>query len=755
MSDRHPIIANGELYAQPVNKPIGGGPKTLPHEYEEAKARTLAHLSALEAAFSDDKEVFMEEKIICLRLEPKFEAKSYVPSSIISAMPGGKIVGGRKYKLPSDEDEVYAKLYFVKTTANGVSQLKSALENGTNDSVEQWRNQLRSLYSIDLLSEDEKVMGFENDWDAGSVEFVLHPFPGYTDDKIRRFIQISGIDEASIRVKTYDDGITFISANCSQTQIQSVKRFNALRAIHPLGMIDISTVRSITGSSLPQKTASKRRPSVKVGVFDGGADPKIPILQGYVSEIDATGADELPALVHHGSGVCSAILYGSLAGKSSKDTLDSPMVSIDCYRVLPLNDYRDIDLYEAIDTIENIVPNQPDTRLFNLSFGPKGAIVDDSISRFSYALDQLTYNVPEGVPNPLFVVAVGNDGELPADLNRIQAPADMVNGLGIGAYTFDANRDKVPSTYSCVGPGREGGKTKPDLLDFGGDQSYPFIIPSLDHKTLSATAGTSFAAPMVTGKIGKMMAMSKSVTPHLGRALLIHHAENNQSFPTNVQGFGFCKEHISDVLECGDNYVTVMYQGEILPTQYLSLPVFAPHINEMPGMVEIDWTVALVVSPNANDPDAYTNNCIEDVFAPNSMKYSFTKKREKAYIINLLDQSKVALAKDLINNGYKRSAMPVSHQAKIAWDETDLRVVELKWDTVIRKHVRMRSSSLFDPTLTLHAMGRNGFESKPMAYNVVITINAPKYKGSLYDAVLQTYRNLSPIELRAESRIVV
>lgn len=138
-----------------------------------------------------------------------------------------------------------------------------------------------------------------------------------------------------------------------------------------------------------------------------------------------------------------------------------------------------------------------------------------------------------------------------------------------------------------------------------------------------------------------------------------------------------------------------------------------------------------------------------------SMKYSFTKKRDKAYIINPLDQSKVALAKDLINNGYKRSAMPVSHQAKIAWDETDLRVVELKWDTVIRKHVRMRSSSLFDPTLTLHAMGRNGFESKLMAYNVVITINAPKYKGSLYDAVLQTYRNLSPIELRAESRIVV
>ena len=755
MNDRHPIIANGELYAEPVNKQIGGGSKVLPHEYDEAKTRTLANLSTLEAVFSEDKEVFTEDKIICLRLEPKFEAKSYIPTSIISAMSDGSIVGGRRYKMIIDENEVYAKLYFVKTTARGVSNLKAVIEKGENDAVEHWRNQIRSLHSIDLLTEDEKVMGFEEEWEAGSVEFVLHPLSGCTDDKIRRFMQISGIDEADVRVKTYDDGITFISANCSQENIQNAKKFNVLRAIHPLGMIDVSALRNISGSSLPKVQSSNRKPVVKVGVFDGGADESIPILHGYVSAIDAVSSNEHPALVHHGSGVCSAILYGNLAGKSSSDVLEPPMVTVDCYRVLPLKDLRDIDLYEAIDTIENIVPNQPDTRLFNLSIGPKGAIVDDSISRFSYALDKLTYDVPEGTTNPLFVIAVGNDGELPTDFNRIQAPADMVNGLGVGAYTFDGNREKIPAKYSCVGPGREGGKTKPDLLDFGGDQGYPFIIPNLDHNGLSATAGTSFAAPMVTGKIGKMMAMSKNVTPHLGRALLIHHAAYNQCFPTNFQGFGFCNERVNDVLECSDNCVTVMYQGAILPTQYLSLPIFAPHINEMPGLVEIDWTVALVVSPNANDPDAYTNNCIEDVFAPNSMTFRFTKEGSKTHIINLLDESKVALARDLINNGYKKSAMPVSHPAKKSWDENDLRVTELKWDTVIRKSVRMRSKSLFQPTLTLHAMGRNGYESKAMAYNVVTTIKAPKYTGSLYDAVLQTYRNLSPIEIRAESRIVV
>ena len=173
----------------------------------------------------------------------------------------------------------------------------------------------------------------------------------------------------------------------------------------------------------------------------------------------------------------------------------------------------------------------------------------------------------------------------------------------------------------------------------------------------------------------------------------------------------------------------------------------------MSGIVEIGWTVALVVSPNANDPDAYTNNCIEDVFYPHSMKFNFAKTGKTTRTINLLEG--LALAKELIENGYKKSALPVSHPAKISWDESDLRVTELKWDTVIRKAVRMRSNSLFDPTLILHAMGRNGFESKPLSYNVIITINAPKYKGNLYDAVLQTYRNLSPIEIRAESRIIV
>lgn len=754
---KHPIIANGEMYAEPVTKALGGGPKVLPRDYVAAKQRVIGALDDLTRDIADSSEVFLNERIICIRLEPKFEAKSYIPSSVIGAMSNGasQIVGGRKYTVTEGENEVSAKLYFVRTTDNGLGQLKQTLQNGDRDNVEQWQSQLRSINTINLLKPEEKVMGFEEDWESGTVEFVLHPVPSSTEEEISTFFAYSGISEENARVKTYDDGITFISASCTNEHIQRVKGYNPLRAAHPMGSVSITPMRSIPGSTCPSVRPSSKKPEIRVGVFDGGADDSIPLLKDYVSAIDCASEPAIQQLIEHGSGVCSAILYGSLSGKKGTDILDPPCVGVDCYRVLPLRDRRDFDLYEVIDHIENIVPNAKHTKLYNLSMGPKGAIVDDSISRFTYALDKLAYEVPEGEDNPLFVVAVGNDGEMPPNFNRIQSPADIINGLGVGAYTYAANGEKTPASYSCVGPGREGAKTKPDLLDFGGNIDHPFIVPSLDHQSLSATAGTSFASPMVTGKIGRLMAMSSRVSPHMGRTLMIHNAKTINSLPKDCQGFGCCTDNVSEVLECSDKCVTVMYSGTILPKQYLNLPAFMPRINEMSGNVDISWTVSVVVAPYANDPDAYTNNCLEDVFCPHSMKYHFTKKGEKTQTVNLLDESKIAMVRHLLDSGYKRSSTPVSHAAKTVWEEEDLRTVDLKWDTVIHKTVTMRSSSLFDPCLTLHAIGRNGFETEPIKYNVAITVNAPRYQGSLYDAILQTYQNLAPIDIRNINRLMI
>ena len=754
---KYPIIANGEMYAEPVSKVLGGGKKEMPRSYSEAKQRIIKDLDNLTKDIANEKEKFLNEKIICVRLEPKFEAKSYIPNTLISAMSSGnsEIVGGRKYTISEEEENTSAKMYFIRTTDTGINQLKETLQNGDRDQIEVWKQQIQSIHTINLLKPNEKTMGFGENWQSGTVEFVLHPLPSSVTEEITTFFAYSGIQPEKAKVKTYDEGITFISAVCTSDNIKRITAYNPLRAVHPMGSVQITPIRSIPGTSSPSVHPNSAKPDVHIGVFDGGVDDTLPLLKDYVTAIDSSSEPSLNYLVEHGSGVCSAILYGNLAGKGRKDILDPPCVSIYCYRVLPIHNNRDYDLYEVIDCIENIVPNSPDIKLYNLSIGPVGAIVDDSINRFTYALDKLSYEVPSGETNPLFVSAVGNDGELPQMLNRVQSPSDMVNGLGVGAYTYSDDGKKIPAEYSCVGPGREGAKTKPDLLDFGGSIDHPFIVPSLDHSSLCATAGTSFAAPMVTGKIGKLMALSNNVSPHMGRTLMIHNAKIDESISKNHQGFGFCSENVSDILQCTEKCVTIMYSGTILPTQFLKLPIFAPRINEMRGYVTISWTVSVVVAPYANDPDAYTNNCLEDVFCPHSMIFQYTKRGEKPQRVNLLNEKQISFVKELTNSGYKQSSTPMSHTSQKIWNENDLRAIDLKWDTVIHKKVRMKSGSLFNPTLTLHALGRNGFEESEMRYNVAITIEAPGYKGSLYDAILQTYQYLSPIEIQNINRLMV
>ena len=80
--EKHPIIAHGELYVEPIVKKSRPIDKSIPHEYEDAKQRILSDISNITEKIEIQEEFFLDEKILCVRMEPKFEAKSYVPASI-------------------------------------------------------------------------------------------------------------------------------------------------------------------------------------------------------------------------------------------------------------------------------------------------------------------------------------------------------------------------------------------------------------------------------------------------------------------------------------------------------------------------------------------------------------------------------------------------------------------------------------------------------------------------------------------------
>ena len=59
---------------------------------------------------------------------------------------------------------------------------------------------------------------------------------------------------------------------------------------------------------------------------------------------------------------------------------------------------------------------------------------------------------------------------------RIQAPADGVNVLGVGACDSMGEAWQRAS-YSSIGPGRSPGIVKPEIVVFGSCDSAPFLVP--------------------------------------------------------------------------------------------------------------------------------------------------------------------------------------------------------------------------------------------------------------------------------------
>jgi hypothetical protein len=256
------------------------------------------------------------------------------------------------------------------------------------------------------------------------------------------------------------------------------------------------------------------------------------------------------------------------------------------------------------------------------------------------------------------------------------------------------------------------------------------------------------------------MAKSESIVPHLGRTLLIHNAIFNENISPKEQGYGFCTDKVDDILFCDDKKVVIMYSGTLKPSQVVSLPIFSPNISSVEGMVNISWTITTIVAPYANDPDAYTNDCIFDVFIPHDKKFNFYKQdpitqKIDAKKLNLCKDEHIAKAAKLLSEGYKKSELPASYPATHFGNESDLRANDFKWDTVIKKHVSMRGSSLCNPFLTLQAIDRNNFNAPHLKYHVVVSIEAPNYNGNLYDIILKTFTNLNPIEIRDVNRVMV
>jgi len=224
--------------------------------------------------------------------------------------------------------------------------------------------------------------------------------------------------------------------------------------------------------------------------------------------------------------------------------------------------------FTIMKLIRQIVIENPEIKVWNLSLGSNKEIGRNSISPVAAMLDQLQYE-----RDVIFVVAGTNknstDGE---DEKIIGSPADSINSLVVnsvgasGAKASYARKGIVLSFFN-----------KPDLSFYGGDGNDGIRVCTPLGE--SFMVGTSFAAPWVARKLAYMIHIL-GLSREVAKSLIIDSAAgwDAQSADKALApyiGHGVLPTHINDIVKSQDDEIRFIISGtsEEWDTYNYNLPI--------------------------------------------------------------------------------------------------------------------------------------------------------------------------------------
>ncbi|SDT97847.1 Serine protease, subtilisin family [Verrucomicrobium sp. GAS474] len=791
--DPLPLLNGGERLIEPAPRRPRPFPRPPLRPYAEVRQRFWEGLERLRARFAElpPEMKYRGETVLAFRLHPDYPSAAQEPDHFLALTPGAAKVGSRLWQAPLVGDDAVApsarlrreaaagrvtaaaRLLFVAVAEEAfLTGFRRVLERSEGSLPRPVKEDLQRLERIDFLAPHERIppASFPETWKGGRVELVLHPALLTAAAREAHLLHLLGgmgwtdPSRASLRLRSYADGSgpTFVSLRLdpdfSPGALALLRGYNPLRTARPLDLGPFPALRSGPMLTAPKPPLPAPPAPIRVALFDGGFDPSLPLLAGHAGDDPKAGEWPVPAhpdCVAHGTAVAGALLHGPLNPHAARDVLPAPPLSVLGYRVFPLSDPDDLDLYEAIDAMERIVPTLPGlgVRLLNLSFGPRGPISDDNLSRLTYVLDTLAH-----AHDLLPIVAVGNDGEEPG-YGRIQAPADAVNALSVGAYgEYGTQRYSVP--YSCRGPGREGAKVKPDLAAFGGCERTPFHLVSARPGLRVLDYGTSFAAPLVVRRCAELLRRHPGLSPALLRALLIHHSRH--PVPPGAKasaapgfdyllGHGFCPDDPDALLGCPPDTVSVLIDHALPPKTASRLPIPLPPalLEGNKSRVTLEWTLVVQSPVDPRVPVEYTAHGVAATFYPDARLHayappSYLKPAPAPRRVNI--EAEADLAAALESARWTRSELPLSKSANTYRAGARLHGGDLRWDTVVRSSITLPARSLHRPFLLLQAHSRlptaNAEAQAPIRFGGILTVRLPGSGEKLYEEVVREYPTL-------------
>lgn len=724
MTKRNFLLGKGERLVEDVAGVRGGGPKSHPYTFREARERIAPMLARVVRGIDrlPDAACPNDRAVATITLNPEYIAKSYFPEKLFESV-GLEPVGSRPRRITPEKrskgrepEETITTELFVMGPRSAFRAWRSSLPNLREDTAA--ASDLPTIEEVAAPTARDKIKGRLPKKGNVVLEAVLHSDGGSGANSVvtqfKHYLGEIGIDQPLDR-RFAAGGLCFVELEAPVELADRIATFTPVRALRQMPTLRILRP-SFRSSRVPMEAiqlpdTGPIDPKIRVAIFDGGFPKGHPISK-WVKAIEPPGiGSALDDFQKHGVGVSSAFLFGHI---DPTKPLQRPYASADHYRVLDRAalGQNPHELYEVLGRIDQVLVEK-DYQFVNLSIGPLLPVEDDDVHAWTAVIDD---RLSRGTTLATIAVGNGGDGSAKDGLNRIQVPADCVNALAVGA----CDSHETPwqrCTYSSVGPGRSPGVVKPDFVEFGGCLQRPFIVLNEGKAFgLEATEGTSFSAPSV-------LRLGAGLRAHFGdtlsilaiRSLLVHTTEAS-AFPCEEIGRGRVARSVQDIVLCDDDTVRVVYQGTIAPTRYIRAPIPIPS-GTIPGKVTITATLCYPTGVDPHHPGNYTRAGLEPTFRPHDQKRKDPKQVH-------------ADSKSFF--GKTQSGLMEDELRRDAW----------KWENCLHTRVSFLGKTLRNPVLDIHYNarqdGRNFAPKEELPYALVISVHA-KHLGDLYDKVVRKY----------------
>ena len=194
--------------------------------------------------------------------------------------------------------------------------------------------------------------------------------------------------------------------------------------------------------------------------------------------------------------------------------------------------------------IKEIIANNKDIKVWNISLGSNQEINDNFISAESAILDQIQYE-----NDIIFVVAGTNKPN--ENINRIGSPADSINSMVVNAVT----KNGLSTKYTRRGIALSF-FAKPDVSYYGGSsEQYIKVCEPLGEANV---AGTSFAAPWIARKLSYLIDIL-GLNREIAKVMIIDAArgwnENPSPEQISLYGHGVVPIKIDDIVKTKEDEI--------------------------------------------------------------------------------------------------------------------------------------------------------------------------------------------------------